>query len=767
MQFFLLAESNNQVFKKKFLEFRELMPDVTTAEFYALFEAHDDGTTRLKEENYTGRRHKDGWISKHATGFVGKNAPIQSQEFKNRLMLGYKLVDQFGAAWTNVFANISMPENVTIVYWPGYSWGLDLTADVDLTQEEWVTVANFKNNPQRESVWTGVFYEETSDTWMVSAETPVDVGNQNLINIGHDILLNTLFDRVLSDHLAGTYNFIFREDGRLIAHPDKIVELKAALGVLKIQDINNTELLDMYNFISEHNQVNSGKISNITHKDKGFLDTLNLLDFFMKQPVIESNHHEIMVLDNKQHDVLLAVAKIQGQDWFFVTVYPKTLLESSARETVKFIVILSLSALFLELMMLYFVLKSKVVQPLKSFMNASNEVAMGNYIAVAKDDSGLPITSLDEMGMLARAFQNMAINVNDLRENLEQKVHERTHELEIASEKAKNASKAKSDFLARMSHEIRTPMNAIMGLSRLVLNSKLNAKQTDYMEKIIASSESLLGIINDILDYSKIEAGKLTIETRAFDLNDVLKNVSTVIALKAQIKGLEFLFQIDKDVPRILKGDALRLGQVLINLANNAVKFTETGDILIHIEKVSTIEDGIILRFIVKDTGIGISKAQQQELFSPFSQADGSITRRFGGTGLGLAICKQITGLMHGEIYIESEVGVGSSFIFTAKLGIGENIAQFSLDKLKNIRVLVVDDNASAREVFNQMLLDFGMRPSIAENGLIALSKLKQAEAEHDCYELILLDWNMPRLDGIETVRHLRKKIILKIFLRY
>ncbi|MEI7613289.1 MAG: PAS domain S-box protein, partial [Betaproteobacteria bacterium] len=279
-------------------------------------------------------------------------------------------------------------------------------------------------------------------------------------------------------------------------------------------------------------------------------------------------------------------------------------------------------------------------------------------------------------------------------------------ELRLAREAALEATKTKSDFLANMSHEIRTPMNAIIGMSHLALQTSLDKKQRNYIEKVHRSGENLLGIINDILDFSKIEAGKMSMEKADFRLEDVMDNLANLVGMKTEDKGLELLFNCAADVPTALVGDSLRLGQVLINLGNNAVKFTESGEIVVGIEKVAEDESGVELHFWVRDTGIGMTPEQCGKMFKSFSQADASTTRKYGGTGLGLAISKNIVELMGGRIWVESEAGKGSTFHFHAKFGEqAEPMPRrmFRADELFGVRVLVVDDNASAREILSTM----------------------------------------------------------------
>ena len=329
-----------------------------------------------------------------------------------------------------------------------------------------------------------------------------------------------------------------------------------------------------------------------------------------------------------------------------------------------------------------------------------------------------------------------------------------------ARDAAEAASQAKADFLANMSHEIRTPMNAVIGMAHLALRTDLDAKQRDYLVKIQGSGQHLLGIINDILDFSKIEAGKLDVETVDFDLDKVLDNVAALIGEKTTEKGLELIFDIDSDLPRALQGDPLRVGQVIINYANNAVKFTDEGEIVVRVRAVESNEEDMLVRFEVQDTGIGLTEEQRGKLFQSFQQADSSTSRKYGGTGLGLAISKQLAVLMGGEVGVESEHGTGSTFWFTVRVGKGEERERVYVPEsdLRNRRVLVADDNANARQILSEMLESMTFRVDEVSSGEDALTEIAKADEGGDPYEIAFMDWRMPPgIDGIETVRRLGK----------
>lgn len=390
--------------------------------------------------------------------------------------------------------------------------------------------------------------------------------------------------------------------------------------------------------------------------------------------------------------------------------------------------------------LVFIYLRVRVINRLTGLEKCMQKHAQGEAVEI-------PMSGQDEITNMAESFSFFVTEIAN-----------REDALGDARDEAHRANRAKGEFLANMSHEIRTPMNAVIGLSSLVLQTDMTSRQRDYQLKIQSSAQALLGIINDILDFSKIEAGKLDMESIEFSLSDVLSDVSNLVSQRSDDKGLEMVFAVSGNFPEKLKGDPLRLAQILTNLCTNAVKFTDVGEIVVRCDFIETVEGRSKLQFSVRDTGVGLTAKQQGRLFKAFAQADSSTTREFGGTGLGLTISQRLVEMMNGKIWVKSEKGVGSTFFFTADFETPvQNDPKMRWQELKGARVLVADDNSTTRMLLAEMLSNLSCEVTKVDDGDAAVAEIERAgKAGEPPYKVVLMDWEMPRMNGLDASTHLK-----------
>ena len=723
---FTLAEDNHVLLKQDLLN--RLASEPTNSPevaFDQLFEVLEDGTIRNRPERFD--------LETTPGVFLGKNVNVDTG-MKRRVLAYFDLLSSYGPAWRNRFVNTYMqiPENGIAIYMPTYPWVENAPSDESfrVTDDESFFITDEEHNPQRKTVWTGIYYDQVAKAWMASGVTPVDVEGKHIATLGHDILIDELRERTLRETLEGTYNMIFRSDGRLVVHPELIEEIQNGNGQFSIAQSGDPHLRRIFELVTQR----SG---------------------------------DAVVIDNPEDDEYLAATTIDEPGWYLVTVYPKALVKQKAFASARILLLLGLAALFVEIVLIYLILRRQISNPLVKLMEATESIADGN-MNVEVDD-----TRQDELGRLAYLFNRMAQQLREsfdklarTNEELEERVRQRTLELSESKEAAEVANRAKSEFLANMSHELRTPLNGILGYAQILdLSNTITREERKGISVINQCGSHLLMLINDILDLSKIEARKMKLHPTEFHFPSFLRGVSEICRIKAEQKQVAFLYEIDGEIPAGISADEKRLRQVLINLLGNAIKFTDEGSVKLIVKSQKTTEDASSqlyqIRFQVEDTGVGMTPKQIEKIFLPFEQV-GSAHKQSEGTGLGLTITHSIIAMMNSELKVQSEVGQGSTFWFDAELLAAPDWVKISAKLPKGkiigykgtpVTILAVDDHWENLAVLVNLLKPLGFKVLEAHNGQEGLDK---AIAHHP--DLIISDVAMPIKDGYEMMRELRQQ---------
>lgn len=698
-QLFLLAEDNLQTLMRRFMAERSKLPAASVDQaFAAALERNPDGAWRRRE----------GFdVENEPSAYIAARVKIDAA-VRHEVMAALNLTTSFGHAWQNRFASLFLTsfDGYGITYVPGVNWDKDQPPDVDYLTRPWVQPVLPANDPERTRRWTGIWYDDASHIFAATCILPQDVDGRFKYYAGTSILLDDIMRRTREVSLAGTYNVLFRADGQLISHPDDAImaELRAGKGKYSISTSGDEHLKALY------------------------------------ETVINARDRDILSLDT--YDEFLGVTRIAGPDWYFVTVMPKRVLASAAASTARIVLWLGLGALLLELAVVGWILRRRVTEPLRHFLEKVTAFGRGDL------ESRISVAGQDELAMLGRAFNRMAQTIGEHQrqltthaEGLEAKVAERTRQLE-------EKNHAKTQFLAAASHDLRQPAQA-QGLFLDVLSrTALDDQQRQLLDNLSASYQSSNNMLNSLLEYSQIEAGVVKSKPRDFALQPLLHKIEREFGPLANAKGLYYRC---RDTKLIAHSDPVLLERILRNLVSNAIRYTEQGGVLVAARRR---HDDVWLE--VWDTGIGIAPENQKAVFLEFLQLDNPERDRQKGLGLGLAIVEGLVQHLGHGLTLRSRSGRGSLFRLVLPSGIGGQITAPTVPApeplLRDARILVIDDDPSIRAALRYLLTDWGCRCDVVETVEEALDIARQAPLD-----MVISDYRLrDEVTGSQAIAALR-----------
>jgi len=751
-ELFRLAKDNLIQLKNEFLFQYESSPKYDYADWFeSHLVKHGDGTTRLLQQYFDGVWTDDGTFE-HGMGIIIEPDVDVTFEIQRRMGVAYGLILKYGPAWRTRFMNLWFvgPEKVSLIYWPEIPWDRNISADHNWKNDEWFSKTNMANNPDRNLVWTGLYFDALAGHWMISVALPIDVDGEHIGTIGTDLECGDFFNRNLSDSMVSSYSIILGQDGHIIVHPYKIAEM------ISSRDPKFTVSL-----------AKDKQLSTIYEKIK-------MVSLF---PAI---------IDNIENDEFLAVTKIEGPDWYLISVYYKALFKDQIRKNAYFMIAIGLGSLIAALCMIYSVVRKNISQPLGLLTKTagnfdvtteieSNLTEFLNYLTRFKsrsDELGLLVRTLIKMGnRLKTVYRDIEI----AKRNLEAEVSARTKDLVTAKEVAEASNRAKSEFLANMSHELRTPLNVILGFSRLMeRDASISSDQIENLSLIQRSGDHLLALVNDVLDMSKIESGQVIFNPESFDLIYFLEGIAAMFQCRATEKNLLFAFENNSKIPQYIRTDKGKLRQILFNLLGNAINYTRQGSVMLQ---VSETEGSVVpsyqekkaapgrrvdswIRFEIRDTGIGIDQEDIDIIFNQFIQVEHSAGKKTG-TGLGLPISRDFAQRMGSDLRVQSEKGKGSTFWFDLPIQLADETDAVTMKILSRpiglalnqprYRILIVEDHEESRIILTKLLRSVGFDVLAAVDGKKGIEMFF-----HFNPRVVLMDIRMPIMDGLTATKRIK-----------